>query len=222
MTELVVKVVLAYLLGSVMGSLLMGRLTGTGDLRTEGSGNAGATNALRTRGTGFAVAVLVIDALKGLAAVLLIPIIGWPLEDAGAVSTRVIALACGVAVTLGHVYPIFYGFNGGKGAATLLGVFLGTIPAAVPWGLLAFAVVLTATGYAGLATLCAALVLLFYVACFTAVGVFSVLGAFSVAMLVLVVITHRDNIRRLATGTENRFERAMIWHRLLHRSRTQP
>lgn len=218
MMELIAKLVLAYLLGSIMGSLVLGRLTGAGDVRTEGSGNAGATNALRTRGTGFAVGVLVIDALKGLAAVLLIPMIGWPLADAGSIPADEIALACGVAVTLGHVYPVFYGFSGGKGAATLLGVFLGTVPAAVPWGVLAFVIVLTASGYAGLATLCAALIVLLYVTCFTASGLWSVLGVFSLAMLTLVIITHRANLMRLMQGTENRFERAMIWHRLLRRS----
>ncbi|MBV59908.1 glycerol-3-phosphate 1-O-acyltransferase PlsY [Abyssibacter profundi] len=213
MIELLVKALLAYLLGSVMGGLVLGRLTGTGDLRQSGSGNAGATNALRTRGKRFGLAVLAIDALKGVLAVLLLPRLPWPMVESLAVPDQWIALACGVAVTLGHIAPVFFGFVGGKGAATLLGVCIVTVPAAVPWALLGFVITLVLSGYAGLSTLMAALVMLLHVACWSAAGLWSPLGAFASAMFLLVVWTHRENLLRMARGEEARFERAMLWRR---------
>lgn len=213
MIELTVKVLLAYLLGSVMGGLVLGRLTGSGDLRQSGSGNAGATNALRTRGKRFGVTVLAIDSIKGILAVLLIPIMPWPLAESIAVPDRWIALACGVAVTVGHIAPIFFGFAGGKGAATLLGVCIVTVPAALPWALLGFVVTLVLSGYAGLSTLVAALLIVLYVACWSAVGLWSPLGLFAITMCSLVIWTHRDNLVRMARGEESRFERAMLWRR---------
>ena len=102
-----------------------------------------------------------------------------------------------------------------EGAATLLGVCLVAIPAAVPWALLSFALVLTLTGYAGLSTLVAALIIVFYVACIAATGLLSPLGAFALAMFALVVWTHRSNILRMLQGSESRFERVMIWRRML-------
>ncbi|MEN8822612.1 MAG: glycerol-3-phosphate 1-O-acyltransferase PlsY [Abyssibacter sp.] len=213
MIEITVKLLLAYLLGSVMGGLVLGRLTGTGDLRQSGSGNAGATNALRTRGKRFGLAVLAIDALKGVFAVLLIPLLPWPLDEAITVPDRWIALACGVAVTVGHIAPVFFGFAGGKGAATLLGVCIVTVPAAVPWALLGFLATLVLSGYAGLSTLMAALLIVLYVACGSAPGLLSPLGGFAVAMFALVVWTHRENLLRMLRGEESRFERAMLWRR---------
>ncbi|WP_348675578.1 glycerol-3-phosphate 1-O-acyltransferase PlsY [uncultured Abyssibacter sp.] len=215
MIELAVKVILAYLLGSVMGGLVLGRLTGMSDLRSSGSGNAGATNALRTHGKVFGISVLLIDGLKGVVAVTVIPLLPWPVTESVVMPAHWIALACGVAVTVGHIAPVFFGFAGGKGAATLLGVCLVTVTPAVPWALLSFVLVLTLTGYAGLSTLVAALIILFYVACVSAAGLLSPLGLFAIAMFGLVVWTHRSNIVRMAQGNESRFERVMVWRRLL-------
>ena len=127
MIELILKGALSYVLGSVMGSLLVARLTGGADIRTLGSGNAGATNALRTQGKKVGLAVLVIDLAKGwIATAVIAP---WPvpvLSPAGAESLATwCAPLCGMAVMLGHVYPLWYGCRGGKGVATLLGAVLG-------------------------------------------------------------------------------------------------
>lgn len=108
---LLIKLLLSYLLGSVLGSLLLGRLRGV-DVRQHGSGNAGATNALRVLGRGMAVAVLAIDAGKGVLAVTLIPALPFGPELSW------VPILCAFAVVLGHVYPVFHGFKGGKGAAT--------------------------------------------------------------------------------------------------------
>lgn len=219
MLELACKIVLAYALGTLMGGTLIGRLRGGVDLRREGSGNLGATNALRTQGAGFAVAVLAIDVLKGIVAVTVVPELPWPLPGALTVGEIALPYACGIAAALGHIYPAWLGFRGGKGAATLTGIYAALLPAGLPWLLGAFAAVLVLTGFAGLATVTGALTALLYVTCFSGDGVYSPPGLFTVTMAVLVVYTHRDNLRRVWQGREHRFERAMLLARLANRWR---
>ena len=206
---LLIKLLLSYLLGSVLGSLLLGRLRGV-DVRQHGSGNAGATNALRVLGRGMAVAVLAIDAGKGIVAVTLIPAL--PFGPRPELSW--VPILCAFAVVLGHVYPVWYGFKGGKGAATLIGVVLGLMPMGAAWIFATWLLVLVLTGYVGLATLCAALVAPLYVAAAVSDGLASPLGAFALIMAAFVFYTHRENIRRLLGGNENRFERVMLLRRL--------
>lgn len=206
---LLIKLLLSYLLGSVLGSLLLGRLRGV-DVRQHGSGNAGATNALRVLGRGMAVAVLAIDAGKGIVAVTLIPAL--PFGPGPELSW--VPILCAFAVVLGHVYPVFHGFKGGKGAATLIGVVLGLMPMGAACVFATWLLVLILTGYVGLATLCAALVAPIYVAAVVPDGLASPLGAFALIMAAFVFYTHRENIRRLLGGNENRFERVMLLRRL--------
>jgi hypothetical protein len=118
--------------------------------------------------------------------------IGEPLLD-----RRQQAYLCGVAVAVGHCYPITAGFRGGKGVATLAGVFGALMGAALPWMLAGFALVVMLTGYVSLATLMSALIAVLIVTCFSAAGLFSDAGAFTLAMTALVVWKHRDNLRRL-------------------------
>ncbi|MEC9363829.1 MAG: glycerol-3-phosphate 1-O-acyltransferase PlsY [Pseudomonadota bacterium] len=202
---------LAYLIGTIMGGQIVGRLRGGIDLRTQGSGNLGATNALRTQGARFALAVLAIDVAKGIVACLIIPALptlGEPLLDRSQQ-----AYLCGVAVAVGHCYPVTAGFRGGKGVATLAGVFGALMPAALPWMLGGFVLVVLLTGYVSLATLMAALIALLHVTCFGDAGLFSDAGTFTLAMSALVAWKHRDNLRRLLSGTEHRFEKAMVLRR---------
>jgi len=215
--ELITKVLLAYLLGTAMGGFIVGRVRGGVDLRTQGSGNVGATNALRTQGKLFALLVLAIDVGKGIAAVTLIPPLPWPLPDGLALGRGALPYACGVAAALGHVYPVWFGFRGGKGAATLAGIFAVLLTPALPWMLLAFALVLVLTGYVGLSTVTAAITALLYVTCFSAQGMFSPPGLFALTMALLVIYTHRENLLRVWQGRENKFERAMIFKRWLGR-----
>ena len=119
MLELGVKSLSAYLVGALLGSLLLGRLRGV-DIRQMGSGNAGATNALRTQGKLFGFAVLMIDAGKGVFAVLCLPRAPWPPLDP-ALSREWLTLACALGVIVGHVYPVWFSFRGGKGVATMIG-----------------------------------------------------------------------------------------------------
>jgi glycerol-3-phosphate acyltransferase PlsY len=197
--------VAAYLLGSISGSLLLGRLRGV-DIRTQGSGNAGGTNALRTQGWRFALGVVLIDVGKGALA-------AWLASRAG-FAPGPMAFAAILAAMAGHIWPVFHGFRGGKGAATLVGGLAVAWPLALVPVLATWVVCLVLTGYVGLSTVLAALAL----AGFAAMPpVESARLAFAIVVAVLIAYTHRDNLRRLRAGTESRFERARLFHRALRR-----
>jgi len=210
MIELVLKAGLSYLLGSVMGSLVIARLTGGADIRTLGSGNAGATNALRTQGRKVGLAVLAIDLTKGwIATGVLAP---WVLPSVIPSAAAPLALwcvpLCGIAVMLGHVYPLWYGFRGGKGVATLLGAVLGIngwllLPMMLTW--LAAVIVF---GYVGLASILAAVALAVAIAVTTHSAP---LIAFGIVSVLLILYTHRSNIARMRTGTESRARRLWLF-----------
>ena len=210
---IVITALLAYALGLVMGGMVMTALKGGADLRNTGSGNVGATNALRTRGKGFAAGVLLIDVAKGVIAVWVLP----RLITDEATLQSLLAYVAGAAVSVGHCYPAPYGFRGGKGVATLAGVFAVLLPAALPLVLGGFALVVILSGYVSLATLTACALAVLHVACFDAAGLGSARGAFVSAMVVLVVWKHRSNLRNLVAGRESRFENARIVHRLFRR-----
>lgn len=207
MLELGVKTLLSYLLGSLIGSLLLGRLRGV-DIREQGSGNAGSTNALRTQGWKFGVGVLAFDVGKALLAVGVLPGLALPLVgyDAG-VDGEWLAVACAIAVVVGHVYPVWYEFRGGKGAATLLG----TVAVLAPVALLPFLAVWLAcvvvTGYVGLGTMLGVASLPVYVG-YAWPGDRPLL-VYGVVMAVFVAYTHRANIRRMVDGNESRARR--LW-----------
>jgi glycerol-3-phosphate acyltransferase PlsY len=198
----VIKVILSYLLGSIVGGLLVGRLRGGVDIRRLGSGNAGGTNALRTQGKAFAFWVMFIDIGKGwLATRVVAPFhatqpYGW------------VAAACGIAVMLGHVYPLWYGFRGGKGVATLVGAALGLDPWLLLPMLATWLVAVVLFGFVGLASMLGALAL----AVAGAFGAWEPRGplvTFGVLSAVLIAYTHRSNIARMRAGTEPRARR--LW-----------
>jgi glycerol-3-phosphate acyltransferase PlsY len=200
----------AYLLGGVMGGDLMRLLRGGEDLRKTGSGNVGATNALRSRGAAFAIGVLVIDIGKGVVAALVLPALPW--LPAAPELQPWLPYACGLAAALGHCYPAVHGFKGGKGVATAVGVFGALLPAALPWMIGTFALTVMLSGYVSLASLCGAAVAVGFTALFGD-GIASKAGAFALAMAALVVVKHRHNILRLLDGSESRFEKVMVLRR---------
>lgn len=202
-----VAILLAFALGGILGGRIVGHFKGV-DLRAAGSGNIGATNALRTQGKGFALLVLLIDVGKGALAVLLLPRLAVQMPDA-------VPYACGAAAVIGHCFSPWARFNGGKGVATLAGVFLALMPLAFAWMLAAFVLTVLLTGVVSLATLFGGLVAVLYIACFSSFGLFSSAGFFAVLMVLLVLITHRDNWRRLWAGRESRFEKARVLGRVL-------
>jgi glycerol-3-phosphate acyltransferase PlsY len=209
MLELGVKILIAYLLGTLLGSLILGRLRGV-DIRRMGSGNAGATNALRTQGKLFGFLVLAIDIAKGVFAVGWLPTAVLPAVGIDPDLPRQwLTLACGFAVIVGHVYPVWFGFRGGKGAATVVGVIAAVdlrllLPLLVSWF-----VVLVLWGYVGLATMLSgvALVVAVYVLEPNNVPLLS----FCVAVTIFIVYTHRGNIARMRAGQENRVRRLWLF-----------
>jgi glycerol-3-phosphate acyltransferase PlsY len=212
MLELGLKVLVSYLLGSLNGALIVGRFAGV-DIRKLGSGNAGGTNALRTMGKGFAARVMVIDVLKGVLPPLLLPDLALP--GAGidpAVGRDWLAVACAAAAIIGHCYPVFFGFAGGKGAATAVGAIGALSPVLLLPGALVWFGVLGATGYVGLATMLAAAALPAWLLV-RGISVADPLLWFALALAAFIVFTHRGNLQRLLAGTENRIERAMVLRR---------
>ena len=189
MSAAILAAVIGYLLGSIPFGLVLTRLAGYGDIRRIGSGNIGATNVLRTGAKGIAAATVALDLLKGTAAVL----VGWRWGETA-------ALAAGAAVIVGHMFPVWLGFRGGKGVATALGVLLAIAwPVAVGAAILWFATALTFR-YSSLAALVAAVAS-------AAVAGFVVdqpRAALIALIAVLIVVRHRENIHRLLAGTENR------------------
>ena len=213
MLELGVKSLLAYLLGSLIGSLLVGQLRGGVDIRKLGSGNAGGTNALRTQGWSFAAWVMLIDVGKGWLAAALLPPMNLPgIGIDPQVGRDWLAVACASAVVLGHVYPVWYGFRGGKGAATLIGVLVGLQPTAVLPVFAVWLVTVMLTGFVGLATMLAVASFPAYLA-LTQPELPMALLVFGCVMTVFVCYTHRANIERMWTGTENRARRLWLLRR---------
>lgn len=200
-----VLLLVSYLLGSLSGGLLLGKLRGV-DIRTLGSGNAGGTNALRTQGPGFALGTVLIDVGKGVLAAWL----ATRFLPAGA--HPVWAGACVLAAMVGHIWPVFHGFRGGKGAATLVGGLAVLWPAGLLVVLILWLLTLTFSGYVGLSTVVAGIGL--SVAALADGGPEGRI-AFALAASVLLVYTHRSNLARLRNGTESRFERARLLGRLL-------
>jgi len=185
----ILALLFGYLLGSIPFGLLITRAAGLGDVRKIGSGNIGATNVLRTGNKGLAAATLLLDALKGTAAVLI----------AGRYAPE-FALWAGFGAFIGHLFPVWLGFKGGKGVATYLGVLIG-----LAWQVaLIFAVVWLAVAflfrYSSLAALVAAVVVpiaLYFLSMPQIAGLFAV-------MSLIVIIKHRANISRLTAGTEGK------------------
>lgn len=216
---LVIGIVLGYLLGSIPFALLLGWSKGV-DIRTVGSGNVGATNVGRTLGKKWGILCFILDVIKGLIPVLLA---GWWLEllDDPAVEISFILtwLAVGVAAVVGHVFPVWLKFKGGKGVATALGVLLGFWPVLTIPGLLAAAVWVTlalATRYISVASVGAAAALPVLVAVLGLTWramTFAQLWPFlliTTLLALLVILRHRGNIVRLSKGTEPKWGQKKI------------
>ena len=213
MLELGAKFLISYLIGSLMGSLIMGRLRGGVDIRTMGSGNAGGTNALRTQGVGFALGVIIIDIGKGAVAAGVVPGLSLPfIPEDPEVSRTWLTMCCAAAAVVGHVWPMYHRFQGGKGAATFIGTLLVLGPMLIIPLLLVWAWVLTLTGYVGLSTMLAAVSLPLWL------GVSRLpddqpLFIYSVAMALFIIYCHRSNIQRMRAGNEHRNIKLMVFKR---------
>ncbi len=212
MIELGLALLLGYLLGSISGALVLGRVRGI-DIRKHGSGNAGGTNALRTVGWAFALSVVLIDLGKGVLAAWLAPKLPSLSASGPLLDPASLAAVAGLAAVVGHIWPVFFGFRGGKGAGTAVGV----VAVVAPWCLLPLLVVwlitLLGTGYVGLATVLAGLSLVPSMALLGPSPLPLALGGLAIALAGLLLFTHRSNLARLKSGTENRFEKARVLKR---------
>lgn len=206
MIELGLKFTAAYLLGSILGSLVVGQLCGGVDIRELGSHNAGGTNALRTQGKVFALWVMLVDVGKGVIPVLLLPALAIPGVGLDAqVSRELITYAAGFGTILGHVYPLWYAFRGGKGGATSAGVLFALAPwLALPAIGIWFAVIVV-TRYVGLATMSVVIGVSAYIG-LTRLPEEYGLFIFSLFAAALILYTHRANIKRMLEGSEHRTE----------------
>jgi len=212
--SLLITLILSYLVGSVPTSIIVTRLVKGVDIRTQGSGNAGGTNVVRTLGLGWGALVIIIDAVKGfLASALisqialgdLVQILGVSLQDAAAV--RILA---GCAAVAGHVWSVFAGFRGGKGVSTAAGMLLGVAPAEMLASLVVFLVVVAVTKYVSLGSILAAVafpvtLLIREDLMGARIPDYLTLLLFSTVLAFFLILNHRANIKRLIAGTEHRF-----------------
>lgn len=213
--ELLLKGGLSYLLGSIVGSLIIGRLKGGVDIRALGSGNAGATNALRTLGKAAALWVFVIDVAKGWVATGIVA--PWA-PDATLWGSALPALipgarewsvpVCGLAVMLGHIYPVWFGFRGGKAVATFAGTLLGVGPLLLIPFALTWVVAVVVYGFVSLASILGALAVPVALAV-SRWRPHAPLVTYGVLAALLIVYTHRSNIQRIRDGSESRARR--LW-----------
>lgn len=200
---IVVSALLSYLIGSIPFGYLIGLMHGV-DIRTLGSGNIGATNVFRTLGRKPGIFTFVLDVMKGVAAVSVVP--SAVALCAGAEAPVFTAVLCGAAVMLGHMFPLYLGFKGGKGVATGLGIAIGLAPHTALVALLVWIVAFVVTRYVSVGSCLAALTV--------AVApwfldndprLHCIVPALLVLLGTLVIVKHRSNIKRLFAGTENRF-----------------
>jgi len=209
--EILIAALAGYLLGSLSGSLILGKLRGV-DIRKMGSGNAGGTNALRSVGWVFALGVVIIDLGKGALAAVLVPlaiIAAWA-PDADPIRLGAVA---GFSAVIGHVWPLYFRFRGGKGAGTAVGAVVVLAPWCILPLLLVWVMTIVGTGYVGLATVLAGLSLVPTMWLLGPDPLHPALGTLAIALAVLLVFTHRGNLDRLRSGTENRFEKARLLKR---------
>ncbi len=214
MLELGVKFLISYFIGSLMGSMVIGKLRGGVDIRTMGSGNAGGTNALRTQGLLFALGVVIIDIGKGVIGAGVVPELHVPFVPEDPMLSRTwLTICCAAAAVLGHVWPIYHGFKGGKGAGTFVGTLVILGPNLIIGLLLVWAWVLVMTGFVGLATMIAATALPVYLGVMVLPDNQPVF-IYTTVMAMCIIFWHRSNIQRMRDGTEHRNTRLMVFHRL--------
>jgi glycerol-3-phosphate acyltransferase PlsY len=188
---------LSYLIGSIPFGLLIAKTQGK-DIRKLGSGNIGATNVLRCLGKPLGITCFVLDVLKGFLPAFFFPMIGTGETGVG--------ILFGAAAILGHNFPVFLKFKGGKGVATSAGVLIGVAPVAVVIGLLTWGVIFYTSGYVSLGSIIAALAVV--LTAWIRLSHYGVLTVLALTLLgALTIWRHRANIQRLRNGTENKFSK---------------
>ncbi len=202
MTE-ILAVPIAYLIGSIPSGLIIARLFGIRDIRKVGSGNIGATNVWRSAGRLPGIIVLILDIAKGSIAVILADSL-----STGIINAEYLRLGSGLTAIIGHIFPIFLMFRGGKGVNTALGVMITLLPIEASIAVAAFALTLAISKYVSLGSIVAAIAFSLSVALGIMFGWSNTNPIYipiSVVLVLLIIITHRGNINRLRSGTESKF-----------------
>ena len=195
-------VLVAYLLGSIPTSVWIGKAFYNIDVREFGSGNAGATNTFRVLGKNAGIPVLIIDIFKGSAAVALSYLSEYKFGTPEFINLQ---LGLGVAALIGHIFPVFAGFRGGKGVATILGIVIFIVPVSCSLSLIVFLIVLFATRIVSLSSMLAGISFPIFLNLVMG-NTDAILTVFSVVVAALLIVTHRKNIQRLIKNEESRVE----------------
>jgi len=220
--EILLIILVSYLLGSIPSAVVISKVFFGFDIRQKGSGNMGSTNTFRVLGWKAGVVVQVLDILKGVAAVVIAVkifngVLPFP-NATGFEDITVVKTIAGVSAVIGHIWTAFAGFRGGKGINTALGMLIGIAPVELAVAIGIFLLVVFASGYVSLGSILAAVSLpttmvvrynIFHVD----IEGYHTLIFFCIGLAALIIFTHRSNIRRLAEGRENRFNRLRIFHR---------
>jgi glycerol-3-phosphate acyltransferase PlsY len=198
-----VFVIVGYLLGSIPFGLLIPKLFGVGDVRKIGSGNIGATNVLRTAGAFPAIIVAVLDILKGSIPVILVMYFG----GGYILDLEYVKLIAGGAAIIGHIFPIFLYFKGGKGVNTALGVFIVLVPIATIAAILIFSITVVISRYVSLGSILASIAFFLVILLSRAMDINQIHIIYvptAVVLVALILYTHHTNIKRLISGRENK------------------
>lgn len=204
MISLLIILILAYLIGAFPTSIIVGKMLRGIDIRNYGSGNAGGTNVFRVLGWKPGVAVMAFDIFKGIAATLFVPTL--QIGAAPPLDPTLVKILAGCAAVLGHIWTVFAGFRGGKGVGTAAGMILALFPVAGLICLAVFFLVLVLTRYVSVSSMAAALTLPIVLLIFNYLGrpINWYLFIFGTCIALLILFTHRSNIKRLINHTENR------------------
>lgn len=213
MLNLIFVVILAYLVGSIPTSIILSKLVKGIDIRQHGSGNAGGTNVFRVMGWKWGVLTIILDAVKGAIAVIVVARLyldNFPFNNITPFDDfTLVQIICGIAAVIGHIWTVFAGFRGGKGIATALGFLLTLITIDMLLALVVFTITVTLSRYISLGSLAAAVSLpIILVVRENIFGIeipgYQTILPFIIGLVLLVIYTHRKNIHRLIKGSENK------------------
>ena len=195
----ILLIILAYLLGSISISIIVCKIKKI-DIRSIGSGNAGATNTLRALGKKYGALVLILDIIKGIIPTMIASILSP--------NSLILPVLCAFAVVLGHVFPIYFSFKGGKGAATIIGTIIILFPIGALICFIVWVSIIILSGYVGLATILAAIIFPISILILGKTN----LIFFGIAAMLFILAAHYKNFIRLIQGKENKFEKIHIFN----------
>ncbi len=215
--NLALLLVISYLLGAIPTSVIVGKAVRGIDVREHGSGNAGATNTWRVLGWKAGVTVLALDAAKGAAAATLVPLINFASLP---FTAPVVAILCGLSAVIGHVFPVYVGFRGGKGVATGAGMLIATAPIPVGIAISVFGLSMVLFGMVSLGSVLAVIsvpISIVILNHFSSASYHPLLLGITCVLALFIIFNHRANIARIICGRERSLPQVQLWRRIVHR-----